>query len=110
MVQMNVRRRDDQLRVIMLQIYQMIAKLWPVVIVDQGERPCYILRTGFPRSSRKKLSDQLPHRFAPRGKLLLLAIPIELRQQVPFERYRETHDVRHGLTSDPQFGPVLGSF
>jgi hypothetical protein len=71
-----------------------------MVVVDQRERSRHLLVPGFPCPPHKHISDQLPHGFASRSELLLLAILVEEFQQVAFYGYRNTHDVRHALTSN----------
>jgi hypothetical protein len=75
--QVGVQGGDDQVRVIVLQLNQLIPKLRAMVVIDQRERPGYLLVSRFPCPSRERISDQLPDGFATSCKLLLLAILVE---------------------------------
>ena len=82
--QMSVQCRHHQVMVVVLHVHQLVAKLRPVVVVDQCQRARGVLRFPVPRLFRELIAQQLPNGFAASGKLLLLAITIELLEQVVF--------------------------
>lgn len=69
--QMGVKSRDDQLRVIVLELHQLIPKLRAMVIVNERQGPGDIFRIFDPGPPGKRVMNQLPNSLAPRGKTFL---------------------------------------
>lgn len=100
-LQVGVQHRNDQVRVVVLQVHQLVTKLRPMVIVDQGECAGHLVRARFPSLMRQLVANELANRLAPRGKLLLLAIAVELIQEIILDGYREPYNFAHRLNSHP---------
>ncbi len=94
-VEVDVHRRNHHVGVSMLQFQQFICQVRAVVIVDEGQCRGGVLGVGSPGVAGQRLAQQLPDRLAARCEAAFLAVAVELFQQLGFQRYRKTHQVRH---------------
>src|SRR5262245_48245524 len=78
-VQVDVTARDNDVRVFVLQLQQPIGQLGPMMVIDQSQRGGAFAGVGLPGFVREALAQELPDRFAARGKVIGVAIPIKFR-------------------------------
>lgn len=78
MVQMDVHRRYDAIRMSMLDIDHLVRQFGPVVVVNQRETGCHLDRGGLPRGRGQFFPKQLPDRFTTGGELPRRAEAVEL--------------------------------
>jgi hypothetical protein len=93
--QVGVHRRYHQIGIVVLQLRQMIAKLRAVMVVHQRQRSRRVLAIRLPSLGSKPLANELPQCFTARGELSHVAVLVELRQQIFFQRNGKANDVRH---------------
>ena len=75
-------------RVVVLQLHELVTKLRAMVVVNQREASGHVLDPRFPRPPREHIADQLAHRLAPRGKLLFFAVFCRTASTIPLRRIR----------------------
>ena len=95
MRQMHVRGRNHVVAVRVLDLDHPVGESGPVVVVDEREAGGHVRGIVGPGGGGQLFPNQLADRFAAGGELPLLAMAVERRQQVFFQRHRETDDSLH---------------